>query len=44
MRLKKTSTSYAPWHILESNDKKYARVKALKIVVDEVEKALKERK
>ena len=42
--LKKTSTSYAPWHILESNDKKYARVKALKIVVDEVEKALKERK
>ena len=42
--LKKTSTSYAPWHILESNDKKYARVKALKIVVDEVEKALKEKK
>ena len=28
--LKKTSTTYAPWHILESVDKKYARIKALK--------------
>ena len=24
--LEKTNTSYAPWHILESNDKKYARI------------------
>lgn len=38
--LKKTNTAYAPWHILESNDKKYARIKALKIVVDAIEKAL----
>ena len=30
--LKKTNTGYAPWHILESVDKKYARIKALKIV------------
>ena len=37
----KTSTAYAPWHILESNDKKYARIKALKIVIEELEKALK---
>ena len=36
----KTSTSYAPWHILESVDKKYARIKALKIVVEELEKVL----
>ena len=36
----KTSTAYAPWHILESNDKKYARIKALKIVIEELEKAL----
>lgn len=38
--MKKTNTSYAPWHVLESNDKKYARLKALKIVVEEIEKAL----
>ena len=35
-----TSTTYAPWHILESVDKKYARIKALRIVVEELEKAL----
>ena len=38
--LTKTSTVYAPWHILESVDKKYARIKALKIVIKELEKAL----
>jgi len=38
--LQKTSTTYAPWHILESVDKKYARIKALQIVVDTLEKAL----
>lgn len=38
--LAKTSTTYAPWHILESVDKKYARIKALKIVIDALEKAL----
>ncbi|MCM1283541.1 MAG: polyphosphate:AMP phosphotransferase [Muribaculaceae bacterium] len=38
--LKKTNSTYAPWHILESNDKRYARIKALKIVVDAMEKAL----
>lgn len=37
----KTSTTYAPWYILESNDKKYARIKALKILVKEMKKALK---
>lgn len=41
--IQKTSTSYAPWHILESVDKKYARIKALKIVVEELEKVLEER-
>ena len=39
--LKKTSTTFAPWHILESVDKKYARIKELKIVIEEIEKALK---
>ena len=38
--MKKTNTSYAPWHVLESNDKKYARLKALKIVIKEIEKVL----
>ena len=38
--LQKTSTTYAPWHILESVDKKYARIKALQIVIDALEKAL----
>ena len=36
--LEKTNTSYAPWHILESNDKKYARIKALKTVIEAIEK------
>ena len=38
--LKKTNTTYAPWHVLESNDKKYARIKALKIVIEEIEKRI----
>jgi len=38
--IQKTSTTYAPWHILESVDKKYARLKALKIVIEELEKVL----
>ena len=29
----------APWYIIESNDKKFARIKTLKIVVDTLEKA-----
>ena len=38
--LQKTSSAFAPWHILESVDKKYARIKALKIIIEELEKAL----
>ena len=38
--LQKTNTSFAPWHVLESVDKKYARIKALKIVIEEIQKAL----
>ncbi len=37
--LQKTSTENAPWYIIESNDKKYARIKALKIVIEALEKA-----
>ena len=38
--LQKTSTVYAPWHILESVDKKYARLKALEIIIAALDKAL----
>ena len=38
--LEKTSTEFAPWHIIESNDKKYARIRALKIIVKALEKAV----
>ena len=34
-----TSTSVAPWIILESDDKRYARVKALRTIVAALEDA-----
>ena len=37
----KTSTNYAPWTIVESNNKKYARIKTLKMVVDTLELELR---
>ena len=39
--LQKTNTTFAPWYILESNDKKYARIKALKIVIKALKSACK---
>lgn len=41
--LQKTSTTYAPWTILEANCKHYARIKALRTVADALEAALKKR-
>ena len=41
--IEKTSTENAPWYIIESNDKLYARIKALRIVVESLEKACKDR-
>ena len=38
--LEKTSTEYAPWYIIESNDKLYARIKVLRIVAEAMEKAV----
>lgn len=40
--LQKTSTEYAPWYIIESVDKKYARIRTLQIVTDALEKAVNE--
>lgn len=39
--IEKTSTEFAPWYIIESNDKKYARIKTLEIVIEEIKKHLK---
>lgn len=41
--LKKTSTVFAPWHIIESNDKKFARIKTLEIITKTIEAALNKR-
>lgn len=41
--LQKTSTKNAPWFIIESNDKRYARIKALQIIVKALEDACEER-
>lgn len=38
-----TSTTYAPWVVLESDDKRYARVKALRLIVEALEERLGER-
>ena len=37
----KTSTSYAPWIIVEGNNKYYARIKVLESVVNAIEARLK---
>jgi polyphosphate kinase 2 (PPK2 family) len=39
--LQKTSTTCAPWTILEANCKRYARIKALRTVADSLETALR---
>ena len=36
-----TSTYFAPWHIIEGNDKLYARIKTLKIINEAIEERLK---
>ena len=38
----RTSTAYAPWTVVEANDKYYARIKVLQTVVDAIEDRLKE--
>jgi len=42
--LENTSTEFAPWHIIESNDKLYARIKVLRIVAEAMEQAIGQRK
>lgn len=38
--LYRTSTAHAPWTVIEANSKWFARVKAMKTVVDRIEQAL----
>ena len=38
--LQKTSTEYAPWILVEGNDKKYARLKVLRTVRKALERRL----
>jgi polyphosphate kinase 2 (PPK2 family) len=38
----RTSTSYAPWHVIEANSKMYARIKILEIFVDTLKQWLGE--
>lgn len=42
--IEKTSTKAAPWHIVESVDKQYARIKVMQITADAMEEALKRNK
>jgi polyphosphate kinase 2 (PPK2 family) len=36
----RTSTEIAPWTLVEANDKYYARIKVLKTLCEQIEKAL----
>jgi polyphosphate:AMP phosphotransferase len=42
--LEKTSTPYAPWTIVESNDKYYSRIMIMETVIDRLEGAIAKRK
>lgn len=42
--IEKTSVTYAPWTVVEGNDKLYARIKVLDTVIDRLEKALERSK
>jgi len=42
--LKYTNTDYAPWVVIESNNKKYARIKAINAVIDRIETVYEERR
>ncbi len=39
--VQRTSTEYAPWHLIEGNDKRYARVKVIRLFVEALEEHLK---
>jgi polyphosphate:AMP phosphotransferase len=38
--VQRTSTEYAPWYLIEGNDKRYARVKVIRTLVERLEERL----
>lgn len=38
--VERTSTEYAPWDMIEGNDKRFARIKAIKLFCERLERAL----
>ena len=40
--VERTSTEYAPWVLVEANDKRFARIKILRVLCDRLEAALKQ--
>lgn len=38
--VERTGTEFAPWHLIEANDKKFARIKALKIFYESLKKKI----
>ncbi|MBS1793493.1 MAG: polyphosphate:AMP phosphotransferase [Acidobacteria bacterium] len=38
--IERTATEFAPWHLIEANDKKFARIKALRIFCETLKKRL----
>ncbi len=38
----KTSTTYAPWHVIQSNDKYFARIQAMQYLITAIEEKLRE--
>ena len=42
--ISKTSTEAAPWHIIEANDKLYARIKVMNIIIDKLSAHIKNSK
>lgn len=42
--LKYTSTQFAPWHIIESQDKRYGRIQALEIITDAIQEKCGEKR
>ncbi|MCD7730120.1 MAG: polyphosphate:AMP phosphotransferase [Oscillospiraceae bacterium] len=39
--IQKTSTAAAPWHIIEGNNKMFARIKIMNIIIDKINEAIK---
>jgi polyphosphate:AMP phosphotransferase len=42
--IQRTSTLNAPWTLIEGNDKKYARIKVLRVACETIEKSLQKKK